>query len=474
MKARYLPYLYAVISFLVIRFLIGFDGLYGQDSYEYLRYSEAIHQYLTQGEHPGNYFWSVGFPLLAGVISLTGVPVLIVIQLINLASILGIIYFTDRLIKEHYSNVNNISIYLLFAIASSPFLLQSSMVAMTDISTTFFLIGAFYFGLKYEKETRLKWLFYFTWFFCSAVFIRYVAIIPLSMIGLLVAVTWLRKLKWIHLSVILIPVLFIAVHVHFKQNEMGMFLSHQWLVNWSPINMVRYSFETVDGSHSYSLPNIFYAFSPFVHIGFLLIGSLLVVVYLKVHRNILTQKHTLLICAAVGIYALFLAGIPFQNKRFLLITFPLIVVLLSPAYQSVVDFVKDKLSISSRYIVFTVACLILVNIGLTIYVMRAPVQRSLMEKRIARLLSPYQGKTLYAFDIDIALRGRGCKFDYKNLWVEEYVNYEIGGLVIFNEEKLAQQWKGMNPMINWNKLKKNHELILQKSFGEGWNLYEIK
>jgi hypothetical protein len=53
-----------IIPFLLMLILriVGFDGLYGQDSYEYLRYATAIHYYRPDGSHPGIYFWPVLFP----------------------------------------------------------------------------------------------------------------------------------------------------------------------------------------------------------------------------------------------------------------------------------------------------------------------------------------------------------------------------------------------------------------------------
>ncbi|WP_436515147.1 ArnT family glycosyltransferase [Ekhidna sp. To15] len=474
MKTGYLPYLYVFVAFLVVRFLIGFDGLYGQDSYEYLRYSAAMHQYFTEGSHPGDYFWSVGFPILVAIFSLIGIPVLTVIQGVNFLSLLGIIYFSNGIIKELNKDAEYTSIYLIIVLASSPFLVQSSLVIMTDIFTTFGITGAFLFGLKYKKNLKWKWLFLFTILSCCAVFTRYVAILPLSILGIMVIVTWLKNIKWLHISVLIIPAIFIILHFHFKQNETGSFLSHQWLLNWSPLNMLKRSFETVDGFHLYTIPNLFYAFSSFVHAGFLVAGSFLLLVYLKHSSKNKTQNHSLLIVASIAIYALFLAGIPFQNKRFLLITFPLIVVWLYPAFHTIVSSLKRKPIFKSHFFVIVTVSLIAVNSLLAVYVMDGSVKRSLLEKNIARQMAPYEGRTLYGFDIDIALQGRGCDFNYKNLWKEEYHNFDGGSLVIFNPDKLAIQWSGKNPMINWQKLNENHELTLLKSFDEGWNLYEIK
>jgi len=86
----------------------------------------------------------------------------------------------------------------------------------------------------------------------------------------------------------------------------------------------------------------------------------------------------------------------------------------------------------------------------------------------------FQHKTLYSFDIDVALKGRGLDFDYRNLWQTEYKSFERGSLVLFNEDKFQTRWEQHNPMINWYNLKNNYELKQVKDFNSGWILYRIE
>ena len=55
LKKNYI-FIVPAIAFLVIRLGLNFDGFYGQDSYEYLRYTDALTNYYTSGENPGDYF----------------------------------------------------------------------------------------------------------------------------------------------------------------------------------------------------------------------------------------------------------------------------------------------------------------------------------------------------------------------------------------------------------------------------------
>jgi hypothetical protein len=59
----------------------------------------------------------------------------------------------------------------------------------------------------------------------------------------------------------------------------------------------------------------------------------------------------------------------------------------------------------------------LTQITLTIYVGKQYYDRNLLEKTISNEMKPHQNKTLYVFDIDVAMKGRGLQFNYKNLFL---------------------------------------------------------
>ncbi len=100
--------------------------------------------------------------------------------------------------------------------------------------------------------------------------------------------------------------------------------------------------------------------------------------------------------------------------------------------------------------------------------------RSIIENEIANALEPYQGKILYSFDMDIALKGKGLNFEYRNLNDDKIANFEDGSLLLFNESKFQKQWKGMNPMLNFKFIQENCLLDHEKDFSDDWKLYLIK
>jgi hypothetical protein len=101
-------------------------------------------------------------------------------------------------------------------------------------------------------------------------------------------------------------------------------------------------------------------------------------------------------------------------------------------------------------------------------------ERNQLELYLFENLQPYANKKIYSFDVDIALEGRGLKAEWMNLWKEKYSAFSNSAFVLFNEKKFAEQWKGKNPMLNWETLNKNYQLILKLKLEQGWELYQIK
>jgi hypothetical protein len=161
-----------------------------------------------------------------------------------------------------------------------------------------------------------------------------------------------------------------------------------------------------------------------------------------------------------------LAGIPFQNKRFLALSFPLVIIVCYPVLKQILSATKWSKSL--------VMGVLVLQFGFIVYFGKPIYQRSKLEKTITNDLIAFSGKTIYIFDIDLALKGRNVPLDYQNIWYKEYKNFKKGALVLLNAAQLEKQWIGLNPLINWNKIKKISNLKVIKQYDDGWNLYEIK
>jgi len=447
---------------LIILRLLGFDGLYGQDSYEYLRYTKQIEQFYLTGIHPGDFFWPKGYPLISGLFALV-LPTNISLQLVSLLSFSGSVWFVNKTIKLIYPKNVDSTIFILLGLVLSPYMLRAGVTSMSDTLSICCLTGSLYYGLYYSKQHTFKALLLCVFLGVYSIFTRHAAFIPVLIIFISISIFWCKNVKIVHLWALIIPLILILIHFYFEV-ETADLIKHKWLKEWSFTNFFKTKFNMSDGFQENLFPNFVYAFFPFYHIGFFFINGILFLFSIKELKKYF--KHNLIIITlSIIFYALFLAGAPFQNNRFLLLTYPLVLILLYPSFNRLIIFF-DKYRL-------IIGLIIIIQLALFIRVISSNYQLNLTETKIASELTHFQNQTLYSFDIDIAIKGRGLIFNYKNLWVEEYKTFEKGGLVLFNEEKLKEQWKGENPMINWNYLKNNYQLKLIKKLNSGWKLYRI-
>ena len=128
---------------------------------------------------------------------------------------------------------------------------------------------------------------------------------------------------------------------------------------------------------------------------------------------------------------------------------------------------------ASKYTSFLAIVAILAQLGFWAYTFKNVYKRTLLEKEICQVLVPYEGRTLYGFDYDVAVEGRGLNFTYKNMYDAFYDDFKTNDLVLFNPIKVAKQWEGKNPMKNWHRIEQSYQLRVLKSFDDGWNLYQI-
>jgi hypothetical protein len=122
-----------------------------------------------------------------------------------------------------------------------------------------------------------------------------------------------------------------------------------------------------------------------------------------------------------------------------------------------------------------VAAVLAVQIICTVRILAPTLARNRLETTVAaeirRSLPP--NATLFAFDLDVALRTYLPDFEIKNLWEQRYSDFPPGSFILFNEPHLREQWQGQNPMLNWDFAQKNYELREVRALPEGWMLYEI-
>jgi len=454
---------------LLILRLAGFDGMVGQDSYAYVDYGNAIKHALLTSTHPGDFAWPQGYPLLGTIVSFIGISVGTALQLISALSLSISLIIVYKIIREIYPDTSTTSllIYLILFGIFSPYYLRNGMLTMSDTLSCCLVIASLYFGYLYTQKQKLLHLTFFVMVSSFSLFVRYPSALVLVPVAIFVLYTWVKSIrKPLHFIVLIVPVLIYLLHTYFEQNTTG-FLNHEAINFWNIKNYFSSTFTTNQGTFNFLVPNLIFVFSPLAHYGFMLLG--LPFLFLLVKQKQFVHTYIYLSVTSFLVYALFVAGIDTQNARHLLLLYPLVLVLGFYGFNYLYNLKGIK-----KYRVILISLGFVFQLALCALAFKTIFIRNNLEQYIAKTLENYDNKTLYGFDIDIALNSRGVPQNIVNLWYEEYTDFEKGALVLFNEERFKTQWEGENPMINWNNLKQNYTLTELEEFNNNWKLYIIE
>ncbi|WP_157821885.1 glycosyltransferase family 39 protein [Tenacibaculum sp. Bg11-29] len=446
--------------------IIGFDGLYGQDSYEYLRYLKVIKEYIGTGAHPKSFYWPVLYPFIGALLSFLIEDNIFSLTLLSCISFFITCLYTLKTIRILYPKTQVSFLYVLIFCSFCPFLLKMGLIVMSDaMAITFVVLSFYFFFLFYYNNTSLIPVFIFI---TCAFMTRYPSIFVTLPILFFCSYLVIRRKKWKPFIISLFFSFVITIpFIIFQRDELFKATSNSFLNSWSIQNFFSRSHVTVDGVNTYLFPNIVYVFYVFFHPGFIFIGVLLSFFAIKNHKLLLSFPQKLL-GISIAIYILFLAGIPFQNPRILALTFPLVLLLFFPFFS---NFINTK---SIKKFIFPISITaIILQFFLWKKTFNSILIRSNIEKEITVMLKPYQGNTLYSFDLDIAIQGRGLNFEYRNMFISLYKDIHKKDLILFDPLRYSYQWKNKNPMLNWEFIHSNYELKVLETNPNGWKLYEV-
>lgn len=452
--------------------LAGFDGMVGQDGYAYVDYARAIRAWISGGAHPGAFIWPPGYPLSGAILSFTGISVPLSMQLVSTLSLSGTLIVIGRMLKMIYPNesVQRIFYYFLQFGLFAPYFFRNGMVSTSDMLASFMVSACIYYGYAYTIHQRGTYLMMAAFAFSFGTLVRYPVAVVLTPVVLYLIYRWMRSVKMVHLAVILIPLAIILIYRLFNEDASSLF-SHRAIRSWQFSNFVARSFYTSEGFKQHFLPSGLFVLSPFFHPGFIWAGFIFLLLAVKAKQ--FTRGLWFFAILPYLTFACFLAGYPDQNPRHLLVVFPIVLLICYFGFGQVCRFPLIRKFNKPVFIV-----LLLLQLLLSARAFRASFLRNALEQKIAERIKVLQGeaavRVLYGFDTDIAVASRGIPFEVRNLFKEEYAGFERGALVLFNEKKLSGQWKGKNPMINWEKLKQDYRLTPLESFDGGWTLFKIE
>lgn len=452
----------AIALFLLFQFGFKFNGLYGQDSHAYYQYGlDLVERFSGKETDISFFFWPKLFPFLGAVISLTGISVNSSLLLLSFLSFTGTLIYSNKII--HLLNHKNASIYILIAAVSQIYFMRGGYLVMSDMLAAFFCIASVYYFLRFNKTAN--WVYFFVFFIAAilAFFSRYASIVLLSVPTIYILIKGFIKLNIGYRAVTLF--LFFGSFILLVWFN-GNFINSLWYVleTWSPLNLFSRTFETPDGIVTNFVPNGFYIFGNFFHLGYLSLGLFLIPFYskLKVCNRVLVLS--------VIVYLLFLGGHPMQNYRFLMIVHPFVLIILYPAFESLQNWLLAR----KIFVSFVIGILIF-NLSFGWYSFQKTLRVHRVEKEVVNAIKlKSKNEIIYSFYIDQSFKSYGIKNQVKNFYYQNYDSFDKGALVVFNEEKFKEQWKGHHVMQNWERLKSDYHLDTVSLLSDNWTLYRIK
>lgn len=458
---KYTPYIFVVAIFVTLSFVFGFNGLYGQDPHEYLRYSQALVD--SHFNSAGDFHWPKLYPAIGALLGHLGIPVLIALQSISLLACLGILWFAQKSINLiHKSNGTWL---LLLGSASEVYFVRSGMIIMSDVLCAFWIMGAFYWYLKSIRNIHFKYLLLLILFAILAIFTRYAAIPLMAPILIHILVKSLITSNFWRKLVILGAIVGLALFV-FCTNDQILSQITDRFNEWNFSNLFNITHHRKGRLETNWVPNVLYIFSNFAHLGFLSFGILLLI-WIRKWSWIYIEMWI-----AIFVYLIFIGGLEIQNQRFMVITHLPVLVLIYPAFKELWDWLQSR----KLTVIFVVGVLVF-NTAFFYYSFSKTYKAHRLEKEVVEAIKSIRTDekvTIYSFYVDQSFPSYGIDNPVKNMWMMEKPDFERGALVVFNPELFEKTWKDHQLMKNWTYLNGNYTLEVLLTLRNNWKIYRIK
>ncbi|MDB4728436.1 glycosyltransferase family 39 protein, partial [Saprospiraceae bacterium] len=204
---KYRKIILAIFPFIVFLILrsVGFDGLYGQDGYEYLRYSKDLVSFIKTNELPKPFSWPVLYPISGAIIYTIIQEMGLALQLISILAWSGVTIYLHATLKLLFPKKSTSFFFIFLCFLLSPMVLRMGVVVMSDMLATCFIVMSCFYALRYGQRINTKDLYLFSFFSISSMLTRYASFIALVPFFLYVAFFLLKnKKQWIHILPLMI------------------------------------------------------------------------------------------------------------------------------------------------------------------------------------------------------------------------------------------------------------------------------
>ena len=323
-------YVIALLVRLAALALWPFDGLYGQDAYDYYRYAVLLRDGLSQGQGAPPFFWPIGYPLhiVAGSLAVGMRP--LAGQIVSILAGALVAPLTFALAREALWPVDaprarRAGVVAGLTVAVAGQLMISSLSIMSDAVGLAWATASALFTLRTASTRRPADLLLAAGTWSMATITRWIFGLLVLPWALCVLIAWRRNWRSIDMrravaltllagaiaGLIVGPLLFGGAHTGDLQ-----------VVGWDPANAFRREVVNTDGTWQYPMPTGLFYLQPLVVPGY--VFPLLVPLWLiglGALGRVRSSARVLLIGWPLAVYV-FLAGIAWQNPRFALALFP--------------------------------------------------------------------------------------------------------------------------------------------------------
>lgn len=445
----------------------GYAGVNGQDAHDYWRIAREWTSFWAGGERPVMAEHPHGYPIAGAVVGAVVGGELMGLRVVSALSLLVLAFSLRWVLARSSADKGPVLAFVLLSVAACPFLLRYGMMSMSDVPGIALIFLAYTMLVRWQQREGHHFLLWAMVFAGLAMTVR-MAVAPL--IGALVLSIVHgeregRRKRWtlmIGAGVFLVLMALAAS----SRGELDMLIQGSPLAEWSPFNLFRRILHSDDGALIYHVPNIMYVLSIFVHPGFLPIGALLLPFFRKAD---LFPVQACIAAWCVACYLLFIAGMPFQNDRVLLMALPFVAVVLYPAFQRAWCW----LAIKGLRPAWWVSAMAVVQLGLFARAIQPFIGQAHTERELSNAVNALHPSRIYTHGMGAAFSNYCAPVPVTELWYGVIATFEPGGVVVVKPANLAEQWKGLPPGINWQRIQEQGFEPLDQH-PDGWSIGRVR
>lgn len=458
---------FSLILLFVLYFQINYNGLYGQDSYEYARYAGEWKLFFQGEGEPGSFFWPLLFPVFGGLLAyVLNIPEPLALQTVSsLSWALASFFLILTASKLAKISLFRAVVVVIPLYSFAPYLFRSGFVAMSDHLTILFIVLSLFCYVSYINDKIKLYSLLFFVFTASAVMTRYLAFLVLIIPAIHLFITVVKNEKWSWLAlVVLLSLVPLIPHLWIRQNNPLEFLNHHFVLNWDlGLAFVLPTYSLQLGS-VLKLPNILYVLSPFFHPACFIGGALLIWYYKKLKWSNIEKT----LFFSVLLYLFFLLGIYHQNMRYFVLLAPSVMLISLPV---ILEFLK-RLNLKLKSSVF--ALIVVIQVGLSSYSLIPNIRNNLFERELSIFYENWErpGQTIYTYNTDVSLSYNCKKHNFVSLHQQYSLELKAGQFFMMNKNWLDERFKGLEPEFFYQKVMSADTEIIHE-FDRNWVLYKV-